>query len=98
MNLKRTKSDDAQLDLPVLDEVVDPDSDRVRLMGALDELNRLIDRVPRGAGGFSDAQMAALKDDLKTRLAEMADELAERLKQQIPTLVDQVVAEHLKRK
>ena len=98
MNLKRTKSDDAQLDLPVLDEVVDPDSDRVRLMGALDELNRLIDRVPRGAGGFSDAQMNALKDDLKTRLAEMADELAERLKHQIPTLVDRVVAEHLKRK
>ncbi len=98
MNSKPIKSDAAQLDLPVLDEVVDPDSDRARLMGALDELNKLIDRVPRGAGGFSDAQMKALKDDLKTRLADMADELAERLKQQIPTLVDQVVAEHLKRK
>ncbi|MEX0900322.1 MAG: hypothetical protein WD081_06485 [Gammaproteobacteria bacterium] len=98
MNSKPIKSDAAQLDLPVLDEVVDPDSDRARLMGALDELNRLIDRVPRGAGGFSDAQMTALKDDLKVRLNEMAEELAERLKQQIPTLVDQVVAEHLKRK
>lgn len=87
-----------QLDLPVLDEVVDPAGDRARLLSALDELGRLIDKVPGGGASLDQIRLAELQDELTQRLTEMADELAERLKQQIPSLVEQTLREHLDKK
>lgn len=96
MNSKPIKSDDGQLELPVLEEVVDPDRDRARLMTALDELNRLIERVPRSGSKLSDETLAALKQDLIQKLADRIDTLAEHLKAELPALVDQVLRDHLK--
>lgn len=96
MNSKRIKSDDAQLDLPVLDEVVDPDTDRARLMTALDELNRLIERVPKSGNRLSDEALAALQRDLSEKLTKRIDSLATALKRSIPELVEQTLREHLK--
>lgn len=98
MSLKRTRSDDQQIELPVLDEVVDPDADRERLTRALDELAALVDRVPRPGTALSDAEFDALKQDLDTKLLEMFEELAERLKHVIPKMVEQTLREHLNRK
>jgi hypothetical protein len=88
-----------QLELPVLDEVVDPDDDRARLLTALDELNRLIDRVPKGGrAALSDEDLQALKEDLNRQLAAMFEEMAERLKHLIPEMVEKTLREHLSRK
>lgn len=95
MSSKPIKSDDSQLELPVLDEVVDPDADRARLMGALDELAKLIDRVPKTGKPLSDETLAAIKQDLIERLTARIDTLAKGLKAEIPALVDQILREHL---
>ena len=95
MSSKPIKSDDSQLELPVLDEVVDPDADRARLMGALDELAKLIDRVPKSGKPIADETLAAIKQDLIERLSKRVDTLANNLKAEIPALVDQILREHL---
>lgn len=96
MNSKPIKSDDSQLELPVLEEVVDPDRDRARLMSALDELSRLVDRVPKSGSKLSDETRAALKQELTQQLEGHIDALAENLKADIPALVEQVLRDHLK--
>jgi hypothetical protein len=96
MNSKPTKSDDAQLEFPVLDEVVDPDSDRARLMTALDELNRLIDRVPKAGQAVSDETLAALQQDLVEQLTKRIDALTTQLKNAVPALVEAALRKHLK--
>lgn len=98
MNLKRIKSDGGQIELPVLDQVVDPDSDRARLMEALDELSKLIDRVPKPGNAFSDAELDALKQDLNAKLIEMFEEMAERMKHVIPKMVERTLRDHLDKK
>ena len=97
MNLKPIKSDSAQLDLPVLDEVVDPDTDRARLMTALDELNRLIDRVPKAGHAVSDETLAALQQDLTEQLTKRIDALATQLRNAVPALVEAALTKHLGR-
>lgn len=95
------KSEEAQqdlLELPVLDEVVDPDSDRAKLISALDELATLIERVPRRGEALSDEEYDALKDELNAKLVQMFDEMAERMKYIIPRMVEETLRAHLDKK
>jgi uncharacterized membrane-anchored protein YjiN (DUF445 family) len=87
-----------ELDLPVLDEVVDPKSERAKLVNALDELSSLIERVPRPGQSLSDEAYAKLHAELNERLIEMFDEMAERMKYIIPRMVDETLREHLDKK
>lgn len=84
-----------ELDLPVLDEIVDPQSERAKLVNALDELSSLIERVPRPGQALSDEDYEKLKADLNDRLIEMFDEMAERMKYIIPRMVEATLRAHL---
>jgi histidinol dehydrogenase len=97
MSPKPTRSDDKQIELPVLEEVVDADHERARLMAALDELARLVDRVPKPGTALSEDEIKALKDELNAKLIEMFDEMAERMKHVIPKMVEKTLREHLKK-
>lgn len=96
--MKSDPDKQSELDLPVLDQVIDPDSDRARLITALDELSHLIDRVPKPGEAMSEADYEALKQDLNARLVEMFDEMAERMKYIIPKMVDETLRAHLENK
>lgn len=87
-----------ELDLPVLDEIVDPQSERAKLVNALDELSSLIERVPKPGKLLSDEDYAKLRADLNERLLEMFDEMAERMKYIIPRMVDETLRAHLDKK
>lgn len=87
-----------ELDLPVLDEIVDPQSERAKLVNALDELSSLIERVPRPGKALSDQDYAKLQAELNERLIEMFDEMAERMKYIIPKMVEETLREHLDKK
>lgn len=96
--MKSDPADKQQLDLPVLDQVVDPDSDRARLLGALDELSNLIDRVPKGGRGLSETQRAELRDVLVEQLNKRIDTFSVQLKRSLPALVERTLDEHLDQK
>ncbi|MCA1798161.1 MAG: hypothetical protein LC632_01545 [Xanthomonadaceae bacterium] len=98
MSPKPIKSDSGQIELPVLDEVVDPDNERARLMKALDELSKLIDRVPKAGNTLSDTELDALRQDLNAKLIEMFEEMAERMKHVIPKMVERTLRDHLDKK
>lgn len=96
--MKSDPADKPQLDLPVLDQVVDPDSDRARLIGALDELANLIDRVPKGGRGISDVQRDELRDVIVKQLGKRIDTFSTDLKRSLPALVERTIAEYLDQK
>ncbi len=93
--MKSDPAKQSQMDLPVLNQVVDPDSDRARLIGALDELANLIDRVPKGGRGLSDAQRAELRDALTEQLKKRIDTFSADLKRSLPALIERAIAEQL---
>lgn len=88
----------AELELPVLDQVIDPASERGKLITALDELQSLIERVPKPGQALTEEDYNALRDDLNAKLFEMFDEMAERMKYIIPKMVDQTLRAHLNKK
>lgn len=85
-------------DVPVLDEVVDPDSDRGRLLTALDELAQLIDNVPRIDVGLTEDEVASLQEAITRRLLDRVDAQTAQLKRDIPVLVERTLREHLDKK
>lgn len=85
-------------EVPVLDEVVDPDSDRGRLVSALDELAQLIDNVPHVDVGLTEDEVAELQDSLTRRLIDRVDAQTAQLKRDIPVLVERTLREHLDKK